>query len=243
MARCSQDVTGVCMSVLCLDFMLSVGPFSRLYESCVFFGVGFCGVWSWAGFADTVSPGRQFHEVAGYVIPAPPPSFPPACQGSRGVKGRASTPALFRCLNVHLLTLSAAAAPPASSSGPACFGPPLHGAHRHGGRAPRRGGRKGEAKGKSVLQQRILPPPPLLTRLVLSDVTPPRQVEEAGRGRCVPRRSAFLPLASLVPKCLMNALNEIKLAIRPNSHAIVFIQRNERVMDRAGIRVALPVIF
>lgn len=160
------------------------------------------------------------------------------------MKGRASTPALFRCLNVHLLTLSAAAAPPASSSGPACFGPPLHGAHRHGGRAPRRGGRKGEAKGKSVLQQRILPPPPpLLTRLVLSDVTPPRQVEEAGRGRCVPRRSAFLPLASLVPKCLMNALNEIKLAIRPNSHAIVFIQRNERVMDRAGIPVALPVIF
>lgn len=40
-----------------------------------FFGVGFCGVWSWAGFADTVSPGRQFHEVAGYVIPAPPPPF------------------------------------------------------------------------------------------------------------------------------------------------------------------------
>lgn len=123
MARCSQDVTGVCMSVLCLDFMLSVGPFSRLYESCVFFGVGFCGVWSWAGFADTVSPGRQFHEVAGYVIPAPPPSFPPACQGSRGVKGRASTPALFRCLNVHLLTLSAAAAPPAVGSVAPLFRP------------------------------------------------------------------------------------------------------------------------
>lgn len=88
MARCSQDVTGVCMSVLCLDFMLSVGPFSRLYESCVFFGVGFCGVWSWAGFADTVSPGRQFHEVAGYVIPAPPLlstglSRKQRCEGSR----------------------------------------------------------------------------------------------------------------------------------------------------------------
>lgn len=88
MARCSQDVTGVCMSVLCLDFMLSVGPFSRLYESCVFFGVGFCGVWSWAGFADTVSPGRQFHEVAGYVIPPPPLlstglSRKQRCEGSR----------------------------------------------------------------------------------------------------------------------------------------------------------------